>query len=140
MLLSTHFTTKTFSLTINRKTLGSSKNGTRDFKDSPPFTRSVLFLCDNHWKFWTFQYFNFETNFLKNKNLFWKTGLPFLVESTDFESVTFPYKTDLSKANINPLVPGGNKKVTHAFTNLQLKAAGLFDPCMHNVVKWLNIL
>ena len=26
----------------------------------------------------------------------------------------------------NPLMPGGNKKVAHTQTNLQLKAAGLF--------------
>ena len=28
---------------------------------------------------------------------------------------------------INPLMPGGNKKVTHIYTNLQLSGAGLFD-------------
>ena len=27
---------------------------------------------------------------------------------------------------LNPLMPGGNKKVTHTETNLQRKAAGLF--------------
>ena len=29
------------------------------------------------------------------------------------------------KNHLTPLVPGGNKKVTHTQTNLQLKAAGL---------------
>ena len=29
-------------------------------------------------KFERFQYFNFETNFLENKNLFQKTAVPFL--------------------------------------------------------------
>ena len=29
-------------------------------------------------KFECFQYFNFETNFLENKNLFRKTAVPFL--------------------------------------------------------------
>ena len=39
----------------------------------------------------------------------------------------FPYVTfqNLLKSseNINPLMPGGNKKVTHTYTNLQLNAA-----------------
>ena len=30
------------------------------------------------------------------------------------------------KSNFNPLMPGGNKKVTHTLSNLQLLAAGLF--------------
>ena len=30
---------------------------------------------------------------------------------------------------VNPLMPGGNKKVTHTKTNLQLKASGLFSMC-----------
>ena len=33
---------------------------------------------------------------------------------------------DMEPKNINPSMPGGNKKVTHTKTNLQLKAAGLF--------------
>ena len=43
---------------------------------------------------------NFETNFLKNENLFYKTGVPFVVKSTTIESVTYPYKTALSEANV----------------------------------------
>ena len=39
-----------------------------------------------------FQYFNFETNFLENKN--------FLVETTKIESTSFPFKTALSEANV----------------------------------------
>ena len=35
-----------------------------------------MFLCDDQWKFWKFKYFNFETNFLKNEDLFHITGLP----------------------------------------------------------------
>ena len=27
---------------------------------------------------------------------------------------------------VNPLMPGGNKKVTHTYTSLHLSAAGLF--------------
>ena len=49
-----------------------------------------------------FQYFDFETDFLGNENLFRKTGLPFLVESTKIENASFPYKTSLLEANVKP--------------------------------------
>ena len=35
-------------------------------------------------------------------------------------------KCFIQKAVLNPLMPGGNKKVTHTLANLQLKPAGLF--------------
>ena len=39
----------------------------------------------------------------------------------------FYLRVELGRLGIlNPLMPGGNKKVTHTETNLQLKAAGLF--------------
>ena len=48
-----------------------------------------------------FKYFNFETNFLKNPTPFSKnTGVPFLVESTKIENVSFPHKTAISEANV----------------------------------------
>ena len=47
-----------------------------------------------------FQYFNCETNFLGNENLFQKTREPFLVEATKIESTSFPFKTALSEANV----------------------------------------
>ena len=47
-----------------------------------------------------FQYFNFETNFLENENLFQKTGVPFLVESAKIEYTLFTYKTAISEANV----------------------------------------
>ena len=47
-----------------------------------------------------FQYFNFETNFLENENIFLKTGVPFLVETTKIENTSFPFKTALSEANV----------------------------------------
>ena len=47
-----------------------------------------------------FQYSNFETNFLKNENLFQKTGLLFLVESTKIEKAIVAYKTSLSDSNV----------------------------------------
>ena len=47
-----------------------------------------------------FRYFNFETNFLENENLFQKTGVVFLVEATKIEITPFPFKTALSEANV----------------------------------------
>ena len=47
-----------------------------------------------------FQYFNFETNFVENENLFQKTGVPFLVEATKIEITPFLLKTALSEANV----------------------------------------
>ena len=43
---------------------------------------------------------NFETNFPKNENLFYKSEVPIVVKSTTNESVTYPYKTALSEANV----------------------------------------
>ena len=51
-----------------------------------------MFLCDDHWKFEHFQYFNFETDFLENENFF-----SFLVERTKIEKASFPYKTAISE-------------------------------------------
>ena len=48
-----------------------------------------------------FQYFNFETNFLKNENIFLKKlESSFVVNSTMIENITYPYKTDLSETNV----------------------------------------
>ena len=57
-----------------------------------------------------FQYFDFETNFLENKNLFFKKlENSFVVESTTIESVTYPYKTALSEANVKTNRMGSTK-------------------------------
>ena len=53
------------------------KNGTRDFQSSPPFERSAGFYVTISRNSERFQYFNFETDFLENENLFLKTGLLF---------------------------------------------------------------
>ena len=53
------------------------KNGTRYFQNSTPFERSACFYMTTSGNFERFQYFNFETNFLENENLFQKTGEPF---------------------------------------------------------------
>ena len=51
-----------------------------------------MFLCDSE-NFKLFQCFNFETDFLENKNLFQKSRIRFLVESTKIENASFPFKT-----------------------------------------------
>ena len=48
-----------------------------DFQNSPPFERSACFYVTIMGNFERFQYFNFETNFLENENLFQKTGVLF---------------------------------------------------------------
>ena len=40
-----------------------------------------------------FQYFNFEINFLQKENLFLKPEYRFLVETTEIENTSFPFKT-----------------------------------------------
>ena len=45
-----------------------------------------------------FQYFNFETDFPKNGNLFYILEYRFLVENTKIEKATFSYKAALSEA------------------------------------------
>ena len=48
-----------------------------DFENSPPFRRSAGVYVTISGNFERFQYFNFETDFLENYNLFQKTGVPF---------------------------------------------------------------
>ena len=48
-----------------------------DFQNSPPFERSACFYMTIIKNFKRFQYFNFGTYFLGNKNFFQKTGDPF---------------------------------------------------------------
>ena len=47
-----------------------------------------------------FQCFIFETSFMKNENVFEKLDYHFLDESTTRERELFPYKTTLSKINV----------------------------------------
>ena len=47
-----------------------------------------------------FQYFNLETGFLENENLFQKLEYRLLVESTKIENTSFPYKTAMSEAHV----------------------------------------
>ena len=57
----------------------------------------LWFLCDNSESFKRFQYFNFETNFLENENLFQKTEVTL---TTKIENKPFQFKTALSEANV----------------------------------------
>ena len=53
------------------------KKRTSDFQNIPPFERSACVYLTISGNFERFQYFNFETDFLKNENLFHKTGVLF---------------------------------------------------------------
>ena len=53
------------------------KNGPRNFQNSPPFERLTCLYVTISQNFKHFQYFNFETDFLENKNFFQKTGVLF---------------------------------------------------------------
>ena len=67
-----------FHSKANRKRIGSSKSN-KDFQNSPPFERSACFYVTISENFKRFHYFNFETDFLENRNLFQKTGVPFFI-------------------------------------------------------------
>ena len=60
-----------------------------------------------------FQYFNFETSFLKNENLFKKMENRFLAESDRTENATFSYKTALTEAKVKTNRMGNTKWTYH---------------------------
>ena len=69
------------------------ENGTRDSQSNPPFERWLYFYMTITRNFERFQYFNFETNFLKNKNLVQKTGKPlFLLKALRLKTQHFHTK------------------------------------------------
>ena len=76
------------------------KRGTRDFQNSPLYERSACFYVTISKRFKRFSYINFNSNFLKNKNLFQKLEYRFLVETTKIENKLFPFKTALSEASV----------------------------------------
>ena len=65
-----------FSLYSQQKDHIFLKNSTRDFQNSPPFDRWACFYVTITGNFEHFQYFNLETDFHENINLFQKTGAP----------------------------------------------------------------
>ena len=76
------------------------KNSDRDFEDSPPFERLPIFYVTITGNFECFQYSNFAQIFWKMKTFIKKLQNCFAFESIIIESVTFPYKTAISEANV----------------------------------------
>ena len=62
-----------FHFKTNIKSIGSLKNGTRDFQGSPPFEGLSCFYVTISGNFERFKYFYLETDFLENESLFPKT-------------------------------------------------------------------
>ena len=60
-----------------------------------------------------FQYFNFQTSFLKNKKFFQKLEYGFLIESTKVQNAPLPYKNALSTANVETNRIGRTKRTHH---------------------------
>ena len=59
-----------------QKELGSSRKRYLCFQNSLPFKRSACFYVTISGNLERFQYFNFKTDFLENKNLFEKIRVP----------------------------------------------------------------
>ena len=60
-----------------------------------------MFLCDNPWKFWTFSVLQLWSKFSGERKPFSKKlEYRFLVETTEIENTSFPFKTALSEANV----------------------------------------
>ena len=120
LLLSVTFTTKfelVFALTFKNgflrvfilkpteRALILLQNRTRDFQNRPQFERSACFYVTISESFEHFQYFNFETNFPENENLF--------RETTKIENTSFLFKTALSEANVNTNRMATTKLIYH---------------------------
>ena len=56
-----------------------------------------------------FQYFNFETKFLKKENFFQKNGAPFFSLKTKIENASFPCKIDISETIVETNRLGNTK-------------------------------
>ena len=72
-----------------------------------------------------FQYFNFEINFLENEIFFEKMEYRFLVESTDIENASLPYKTVVLETNVKtnrPIRKNGYRPVT-TFASVFIRAS-----------------
>ena len=87
-----------FHFKANRNSVGSSKNGTRNFQNSPPIVRSVYFNVTISENFEHFQCFSFKKIFLKNaKTLFKKLEYGFLVEILRLKAHHFHTKLSCQK-------------------------------------------
>ena len=87
-----HFFLRGFILKANRKSIGSSKKRYQEFKKQPSVWEISIFYMTISGNFERFQYFNFKTDFLENKNLFQKLEYRFLVESTKIKKHPFHAK------------------------------------------------
>ena len=82
-----------------------------------------------------FQYFNFETNFLENENLFQKTGAPFFSWNHKIENTSFPFKTALSDMNKT------NRMVTIKWTyHKEWRFASNYFIFLENLFHFYNLL
>ena len=66
-----------FYFQVTRMNIVLLKNDTWHFQNSPPFERSACVYVTIKGNFEHFQFFNFETDFPENENLFQTTGVPF---------------------------------------------------------------
>ena len=80
-----------------------------DFQNSRLFGISACFYLTITRNVESFQYFNFEKQFVKNKNFLKKLEHRFLVESTKIENAIFLYKTAWSVANVKAKRMGSAK-------------------------------
>ena len=102
-----------FHIKANRKSIGFSLNGARDFQNSPPFERSACFFMRQSLKILNvFNTLTLKQIFWKAKTFFKKLEHDFLVENIMTENALFPYKTAISEANDK-----ANKMVTTKWTN-----------------------
>ena len=73
-----------------------------------------MLLCDIHWKLWTISILSLWNKFSeKVQTLFKKLEFRFLVESTEIDNTTFPYKTALSEASVKTNRMGSTKWTYH---------------------------
>ena len=68
-----------------------------------------MFLCDNHWKFWTISILQIWNKLSENKNYFEKLEYRFLIERPKIENTTFLYKTALSEIIVKTNSMGSTK-------------------------------
>ena len=89
-----------FILKPTERALVLLKTGTMDFQNSPPFERSVCFYVKISESFKHFNTLTLKQIFWKMKTFFKKLEYCFLVETTEIESTSFPFKTALSETNV----------------------------------------
>ena len=68
----------------------------RTIKGRPQYVVCRLGISED---FERYQYFNFETNFLENKNLFQKLDYRLLVKNINIENASFLYKIAIPEAS-----------------------------------------